>query len=831
MMGWNNPGLLPVLTEWLRASPVRAEEGSAMTEISIAPIDAGAAFHIAVRHIESGQFDLGRQELENLVEADPYHFRALVALAQLGLHLGEYDRGALYATRAAALDDGDPSAHFVLGRLRKGQGRLAESEACYRRAIALRPDFAEARVSLGIVLKAQGRLDEAISCYELALRQRPGFPEAQVNLANALRERGQESRAHSLYREAVASAPELPEAQSAMAATLLLAGHKEDAIEHYRRSLQRNPDQPRLQYVLGCLLVETKQPGALEAFSAAVHFQPVYPDAWANLGLELCAAGRRRDGIGCFERAIVQNPKHLQARINLAMSVGEVGDAAAAERILRDVLADYPDSRLVRNKLGIALMWGRKLEEATGYLREPMEHEPQDPTHKVMLGMCLQGPGRQGQAVDLMSQALESNPEDHNGYSNLLLSMSYWDGASAADIAAVARRIGATRFARPAAGHAAFPEDPVFRDPARRLRIGYVSPDLHRHSVSFFFAPVLAGHDEAAFEVFCYHNHVREDDVSASLRGDAEHWFNSYGLTDEQFAARVRDDGIDILVDLAGHTAHNRLLAFALRPAPVQMTWLGFPTTVGFPDIGWRISDWQVDPAGHDRHSTEALLRLPNSYFCYRPGPSPAVSLLPAHTAGHVTFGSFNALVKVSETTVAAWAAVLAAVPRSRLILKTSALGEAETRSRLLTEFRSRGIDPGRIEMLAWEEKTESHLATYRRVDIALDTFPYNGATTTCEALWMGVPVVSLSGDTHASRMGRSLLTAAGLRDLVADSVDGFVRAAAGLASDLDGLELLRGGLREQLRSSVLMDEIAFTRSLETLYCHAWQQWCAGGMQ
>ncbi|MGB0127804.1 MAG: tetratricopeptide repeat protein, partial [Rhodocyclaceae bacterium] len=357
-----------------------------MTDMTIAPLDADAAFHVAIRRIESGQFALGRQELEALLEFDPHHVRALIALTQLALHLGEFDRGAVYAARAAALDDGDPMVHFLLGRLRKGQGRLAEAEASYRRAIALRPDLAEARVSLGIVLKAQGRLDEAISCYELALRQRPGFPEAQVNLANALRERGQASKASRLYRQAAAAAPDLPEAQSALAASLLLEGRGDEAIAHYRLSLQNNPDQPRLQYVLGCLLVENGQPGALDAFAAAVHYQPVYPDAWANLGLELCAAGRKRDGVGCFERAIVQNPKHLEARINLAMSLGEVGDAAAAERMLREVLADFPDSRLTRNKLGVALMWGRKLEEAIGYLREAMANEPQDPTHRVMLG-------------------------------------------------------------------------------------------------------------------------------------------------------------------------------------------------------------------------------------------------------------------------------------------------------------------------------------------------------------------------------------------------------------------------------------------------------------
>jgi predicted O-linked N-acetylglucosamine transferase (SPINDLY family) len=636
-----------------------------------------------------------------------------------------------------------------------------------------------------------------------------------------------------LYKAAAIKAPDLAEARSGLAASLMLAGRREEAVEGFRRALALKPDQPRLHFVLGCLLTDLGQEGALEAFYQATQWEPDFADAWSNLGISLMAAGRKRESLGCYERAVKADSTHLEGHINLAMAVGELGDTRQAEELMRHMAEVYPDAPLVRHKLGLTLMWGRKLVEAVPLLREAVAAEPNDPSHLVHLASALQGPGLQREANELFRRAVALDPTDLTAHSNLLLGLAYADGVSMQELHAAAVHVSRQPAAQPPNVARPFnlarPQANSL-DPERKLRIGYVSPDLHKHSVSYFFAAVAEHYDRSAFEVFCYFNHVAEDEVSAALRAQVDHWANVYGTTEEQLAEQVRADGIDILVDVAGHTAHHRLPAFAMQPAPVQMTWLGFPGTVGIPAIAYRVTDWQVDPLGYERYNTEMPLRLPGSYFCYRPGPAPEVGPLPALAAeavGRVTFGSFNNLSKISTAAVELWAAVLRAVPESRLLLKTTALGEPAARRHLAGVLSSLGVDEARVELLGWAERIESHLDIYNRVDIALDTLPYNGATTTCEALWMGVPVVSLAGETHASRMGLSILSAAGLPDLVADSPEAYVRRAAELALDLPRLAALRAGLRKQLSQSALMDEPRYTRSLEALYREAWRKHCA----
>jgi predicted O-linked N-acetylglucosamine transferase (SPINDLY family) len=353
------------------------------------------------------------------------------------------------------------------------------------------------------------------------------------------------------------------------------------------------------------------------------------------------------------------------------------------------------------------------------------------------------------------------------------------------------------------------------------LRIGYVSPDLRNHSVAYFFEPVLDRHDREGFEIFCYHLAAGEDGVTQRLKASGAQWRNCFGEADEAIARRIRDDGIDILVDLAGHTANQRLGVFARKPAAVQMSWLGFPSTIGLPAIDYRITDMQVDLPGYEAFNVETPLRLPFSYFCYRPGPAPQVAPPPCLSRGSVTFGSFNNLSKLSLAAIGLWSRVLLAVPGSTLLLKGKGLGEAGARGRVEQAFAQCGVPAERLDLNGWENSAESHLARYHDVDIALDSYPYNGATTTCEALWMGVPVVSLAGRSHASRMGLSLLTAAGLAELACADEAGFVVAAAALAVDHDRLAAWRQSMRERLQASPLMDERGFTRALEDLYRQA----------
>jgi predicted O-linked N-acetylglucosamine transferase (SPINDLY family) len=298
-------------------------------------------------------------------------------------------------------------------------------------------------------------------------------------------------------------------------------------------------------------------------------------------------------------------------------------------------------------------------------------------------------------------------------------------------------------------------------DPNRRLRIGYLSPDFCRHSVAFFIESLLAAHDRSAFEILCYANVSQTDIITERLQGLADKWRDIVHLSDQQVAELVRADAVDILVDLVGHTVNNRLLVFARKPAPVQISYLGYPNTTGLSTIDYRLTDAWADPPGRaDRFHTETLVRLQGGFLCYQPWPgTPEVSPLPALTSGHITFASFNNATKVNPEVIALWSKILRLLPNARLIMKALQLGDIGTRQRFAQLFEQNGVSMERVELLGWASSTAEHLELYNRVDIGLDPFPYNGTTTTCEALWMGVPVIVLAGNTHAARVGVSLLS------------------------------------------------------------------------
>jgi len=353
----------------------------------------------------------------------------------------------------------------------------------------------------------------------------------------------------------------------------------------------------------------------------------------------------------------------------------------------------------------------------------------------------------------------------------------------------------------------------------RRLRIGYVSPNFSRHSVGYFIEPVIRNHDREQFEIFCYYAHPKADDVTARFRAMADAWREIADTDGEALAALIRNDAIDVLVDLAGHSKMNKLAAFAHRPAPLQITWLGYPDTTGLPAMDLRLTDTIADPPPQaDRLNSERLVRIGGGFLCYQPpadSPPPAAEVNPA-TA--VVFASFNNLAKINLPTVRLWSAILQAVPGSRLVLKSAALDFTETADRVLEAFEECGVAAGRVELRGWIAQRGAHLQMYEGVDIALDTHPYNGTTTTCEALWMGVPVVTLAGDVHMARVGASLLHSAGLDELIATDSQAYVAIAVALANDEARRRTLRTGVRERLAASALLDHAGFTRKLEQVY-------------
>ena len=498
---------------------------------------------------------------------------------------------------------------------------------------------------------------------------------------------------------------------------------------------------------------------------------------------------------------------------------GQLNEAIAA---CRQAIALKPGYADAHSNLGIALSDKGQLDEAIAACRQAIALKPNFPVPRSNLGTAFKNAGRLDDALDSYRSALALAPDRADIHSNLLLTLNYHPGFDAHAIAAE-HRLWNRCHGEPL--RSSLQPHPNDRNPERRLRIGYVSPDLRDHVVARFLLPLLENHDRTAFEIFAYAQVPVPDAMTQRLRTHADAWRSLVGLSDAQAAELIRQDRIDILVDLAGHTANNRLLVFARKPAPVQVTWLGYPNTTGLDTIDYRLTDSFADPSGStDLHCSEKLFRLPACAWCFEPSASPAVA---GRREGPITFGCLNNFAKITGPMLALWGRILQAVPESRLLVKSASFGNASVRQRVQQILGELGIAPERLELRGYEADYGGHLALYEQMDIALDTFPYHGTTTTCEALWMGVPVVSLAGGSHVSRVGVSLLANVGLSDLAATSPEEYVSIAVKLAGDLPRLTHLRSTLRERMAASSLMDAPRFARDIEAAFRQMWHRWCA----
>lgn len=547
-------------------------------------------------------------------------------------------------------------------------------------------------------------------------------------------------------------------------------------------------------------------------------------EAWRSLGI-VCGQ------LGDTEAEIT----HLREATRLAPE-SSVAHAALGDALLR---ADRPEDAVVSlrkltrlepsdseayARLGRVLHSLDHLEEAEACYRRALQLQPHWAAMHTSLGAVLCAQGRIEESIVCHRRAVELAPQDVWTHSNLLLAMQYLPDPEPANMLAAHRCWAAIHDKGPVTS-----EWKNARDPERLLRVGYISADFRTHSVAFFFEPLLAQHDDTRFETFCYAAVMHQDAVTARLQELAGHWRSIIGMTGTQVADMIRADGIDILVDLAGHTGNNALKVFSYKPAPVQVTWLGYPDTTGLSAIDYRLTDILCDPPGSEAFHTESLLRLLDCFLSYQPlTGAPDVAPLPALAQGYITFGSFNHLPKINDRVIALWAELLTAVPHSRLLLKNKSLGDAATAERYYGLFAARGIGRELIELTGFTTTQVEHLDAYGRIDIALDTFPYNGTTTTCEALWMGVPIVTLAGERHAGRVGMSLLNAVGHPEWIAGNPIHFIALAADLAADIPRLAALRRGLRRQVADSSLCDRPAFARGMEAAYRKMWRACCAG---
>jgi predicted O-linked N-acetylglucosamine transferase (SPINDLY family) len=577
---------------------------------------------------------------------------------------------------------------------------------------------------------------------------------------------------------------------------------------------------------LGLILSQQgRRAESIESYRRAIALRPSFVDAHYNLGIVFADGGRLDEAIAAYGEALRVDAGHLNAHNNLGNALWKMGRIDAAIESYRRALALKADHVETLNNLAVALGDRGRFAEARTTFGEVLRLRPEFAEAWNNLGKMLKEQGRLEEALPAYRRAIELKPAEARMRSNLVFDLHGAWGADPAEIFAEHRRWDERHGVALTKGAAPHAND---RDPARRLRVGYVSPDFREHSVAFFLEALLEGHDRSQVEVFCYADLRREDGFTGRMRSLAAHWRPIYGMADAEVAAMIRRDAIDILVDLAGHTAENRLLVFARKPAPVQVSWLGYCDTTGLTAMDYRLTDAQADPPGTTEHLyTEKLVRLPAVFACFRPHEaSPPVGPLPALARGQVTFGSFHKLGKLNDALLERWAAILKAVPGSRLLMVATGLDEAACRDRYAGFFQQRGVEAARLEFRG-RQTLSGYLALHGEVDVMLDCHPFTGHTVSSHALWMGVPVVTLSGATHWSRMVASVLQNLGHPEWIAATPEAYVRTATELAADLPRLAEIRAGLRASMAASPLTDGASFARNVEHAFREMWRAWCA----
>jgi protein O-GlcNAc transferase len=635
-------------------------------------------------------------------------------------------------------------------------------------------------------------LDDPVVGYRRALETNPYDVEAHTNLGNELKNLGRLDAAVASYRSALEINPDFAIAHYNLAVVLCDLGKSDDAIAHYRRALE---------------------------------IQPEFAEAHGNLGNILKDLGRLEDAVTSYRRALEIRPSFAEAHYNLGNALNDLGlpaDAAASYGRAVECRADFAEAH---SNLGNALQDLTRLDDAVLSYWRALEINDHYPEAHFNLGSALQNLGQFEAAEASYRRALEINPDFGKAQSNLLFMHNYLAAQDSRNLLAEARRFGelAARHACPSTTWSIAPEAD------RCLRVGFVSGDLRDHPVGYFAEGALASLSQEAsgrLELFAYPSHFCADAVAERIKASCSGWRSLVGVSDGRAAQYIQEDSIDVLIDLSGHTAHNRLSLFAWKPAPVQASWLGYFATTGVAAMDYLIADPWTLPKGEEANFTEKIWRLPETRLCFTP-PNENVDVTPlcALRNGYVTFASFNHLSKMNDDVVGLWARVLEAVPRSRLLLKAKQFTEVSVRQRVIERFAAHGIDTGRL-IVEGPVSRGAYLAAYQQVDIALDPFPYPGGTTTVEALWMGVPVLTLAGDRFLSRQGVGLLMNVGLPQWVAVSPDDYVARAASHAKDLNGLAELRAGLRKQALESPIFDTRRFAHHFEVALREMWRRWC-----
>ncbi len=737
-----------------------------------------------------GIFDEAERCFQQFIELQPRIAEGYFNLAKTQTTLQQPQKAEKNYQQAIKLKPSFTQAYNNLGTLQAGLNKPVEAEQNLRHALNIQPDNPNTYRNLGVLIQHQGRLEEAEKAYHQAIELQPDFTDALEDLATLLIQTQRNEDAEPYLLRAIQATPSNSDALVKLGKIYFLREKYIKAGECYNRALIHSPDNVEAHIDLAAVKEKTGELDiALKHYRKAIAIAPNNMRAHNNLSIILCLMGAHEDAMNAANTALHLNPSSPEAYNNLANALYRLG----------------------------------RLEEAVDALKQALHYRHDDAETHANLGRVLLLQGKTKQSLACYQHTVELQPDLSSAHSLLLYSMNYSLEFSQDEIFKAH-----TKWAK---NHEPVSEQLTTHantaEPERRLRIGYVSPDFRGHSVAFFLEPILANHAHNTFEIFCYSDTFKTDQTTKRMQALSNHWRHCCSLADTDVAQMIIDDQIDILIDLAGHTDNNRLTMFASQPAPIQASYLGYPNTTGLQSIQYLITDQHCDPAPEmDAFYSEQLCRMPNAFFCYQPpANSPAISPAPAIKNGYITFASFNNLAKIGEEVVKLWSDVLKAVPSSRLRIQCLSLNDPPTRTRFEHLFASQEIDTKRIDFSAAKD-FDTYLSDHADVDIVLDTFPWNGHTVSCHALWMGVPVITLAGNRHSSRMGLSILTNLDLNDCIANSKPEFIAAAAALCQDSEKLARLRQQLRPRIQASYLCNGQEFTQQLEQQYRSMWHHWC-----
>ncbi|MBF0224939.1 MAG: tetratricopeptide repeat protein [Desulfobacterales bacterium] len=745
-------------------------------------IDINSEILTAFDFYTNGAYDKAENIASILLNVYPNHSDSLHLMGVIAYQRQQFEKAETYIKKSIDAYQKNTFSHYNLGLVYEKIEKFDDAALCYKTAIELMPDYIDAIKRLINLYKKLEKKEDLLFWQKKLLEQ---------------------NRENALINHEIGE-------------TLFDLGDFKEAINYYQACSKINPKNANaLNNIGNCYYILEKFEEALNYYKISLELLPDNPVCNNNIGNALQKLGRFDEAVFHYKKALKLNPEYSEAYNNIGnifQNKGKLNQALYYYQKALDLKSDNPE---VLSNMGVAFLEQGKLQKAFSYFQSSVKIKPDFVKAYNNMGNTLKDEGKIDESIYFYKIALKIKPDYFEAHSNLLFAMQHMDKAKNTDIFMESQNWN-KKYADtvPKYKHTKLEE---FHTP---IKIGYISPDFKQHSVSFFFLPILLGHNKNEFEIYCYSDTKKNDHVTEKIKSLCHHFKIILGMSDDSVSNIIYQDKIDILVDIAGHTANNRLLVFARKPSPIQVTWLGYPDTTGLTSIDYRLTDNICDPVGDsDQFHSERLIRLEDGFLCYMPiDDAPDVSMPPFMNNNFITFGSFNNLPKITQTTISVWSSILNRLPNSILILKSRQFEDELIKNRYLNFFSNYGIDPKRIFLMPRSKNIKEHLAYYNKIDIGLDTFPYNGTTTTFEALWMGVPVITLKGNRHAARVGASILSRINLCELISKTQEEYIDKAVNLATNKKKLVDLKKSIRSIIRNSPLYKQESFAKKIENTY-------------